>query len=286
MPRRWTARRVGPAGKALVALIGATGCLAAVAYAATGHAVRRQDLVNPAGPRRLIDPARHLGLAGREAVGGRRQSGRRGAMAAQLGPAAPLLTGHPARSSYSTSAAFRLSRPAAGERLICRLDRRHWRRCRARIRYRDLADGRHRFRVRAVDRRGRVSPATRFAWDVVAPAAFSIAAATAPEPLFPGAAPSQIPLRLTNPNRRAIWVTGVSVEVTASPPGCDAAANLALIPSSASAQAPLWIPAESTVQLPAPGVSAPAIQLRDLPVDQDACRGGGFTLAFHGSAHG
>ncbi len=62
--------------------------------------------------------------------------------------------------------------------------------------------------------------------------------------------------------------------------------NLALSGSSASSSAPLMIPARGWVSLPAPGVSAPAIRLLDLPINQDACKNAQFTLAFHGSAHG
>jgi hypothetical protein len=40
------------------------------------------------------------------------------------------------------------------------------------------------------------------------------------------------------------------------------------------------------VTLPAPGVSPPAIQLRDLPFNQDACQGARFPLAFSGEARG
>jgi hypothetical protein len=38
--------------------------------------------------------------------------------------------------------------------------------------------------------------------------------------------------------------------------------------------------------LPAVGVAAPTIQLRDLPVNQDACQSASFPLSFSGSARG
>jgi hypothetical protein len=284
-PRR-TAGSVGSVCKGLVVLIGATGCLAAAAYAAS-HAVRGQGLQDPAQARRLIDPERRRGVGALVALGRGPRGGRLGAMASGAAPPAPLLTRHPAKASLSTTAAFRLQSDGSGMRLVCRLDRGRWRPCGLVVAYQGLARGRHRFRVRALDRLGRSSRTTRFAWEIADPAEFSIApASSALAPLDPGAAPSEIPLLLTNPNRRAIYVTEVSVAVTESPPGCDAATNLSLIPAGASVDAPLRIPAHATVGLPAPGVSAPAIQLRDLPVDQDACKGASFALAFHGSARG
>jgi hypothetical protein len=74
--------------------------------------------------------------------------------------------------------------------------------------------------------------------------------------------------------------------VTGDPEGCDSADNLELTQSSASSSAPLRIPARGSVSLPAQGVSAPSIRLRELPVNQDACQRAHFPLAFSGEAHG
>jgi hypothetical protein len=78
----------------------------------------------------------------------------------------------------------------------------------------------------------------------------------------------------------------LQVRATADPAGCASAENLILTGSSASGAAPIKAPASGSVSLPARGVSAPSIQLRDLPVNQDACRRTQFPLAFFGAARG
>ena len=105
-------------------------------------------------------------------------------------------------------------------------------------------------------------------------------------PLYPGAAAMALPVRLENPNSIPIFVTSVSVAAAGGPESCPGATNLELIPSSASASRPVQVPAGGSVQLPAQGAEPPAIQLRDLPVNQDACQGVRFDLTYSGSAHG
>ena len=46
------------------------------------------------------------------------------------------------------------------------------------------------------------------------------------------------------------------------------------------------MPAGGSFRLPAQGVTTPSIQLRDLPVNQDACKNARFALEFTGSARG
>jgi hypothetical protein len=48
----------------------------------------------------------------------------------------------------------------------------------------------------------------------------------------------------------------------------------------------LAVPANGSASLPAAGVAAPTIALRDLPFNQDACQGARFPLAFSGRARG
>ena len=104
--------------------------------------------------------------------------------------------------------------------------------------------------------------------------------------LHPGAPPTALPLVIANPNSVPIFVTGLSVTVTADPVGCASAENLVLGQSGASSAAPIEIPAGGSVSVPSPGASAPTIQLRDLPVNQDACQNARFPLEFSGSARG
>jgi hypothetical protein len=250
-----------------VALIGATGCLAAVAYAASApHSPGAGARLRVAGsPRRAAPP-----VPRRRPVVPR-----------------PWITRHPAQTTISSSAHFRYVDSSAAVEFQCKLDGAAWKRCGIRVGYRGLAVGGHRFLVRAeVPGGGRSRPA-RFAWAQAQPADFSIAPdLSSLSALYPGAGPVPLPVVLTNPNSSPIRVTALRVAVTGDPAGCASAENLELLQSSASSAAPLTIPAGGSVRLPVPGASAPAIALRDLPVNQDACQGARFPLAFSGEAHG
>ncbi|HEV7483168.1 MAG TPA: hypothetical protein VGO13_08720 [Solirubrobacterales bacterium] len=256
--------------KALVALVSATGCLAAVAYAATApSAPDRGSAIQPAArsveARRLVPSPRTGGA----------------------GLARPRIVRHPAPATLSTRVSFRYASPQVDVDFACKLDDAGWKRCaRARVAYRGLAVGPHQFFVRAEAEGARSRPA-RFAWAQGQPQSFSIVAELSPlSRLYPGAPPIAVPLVLTNPNSAPIRVTSLKVSVTADPAACPSGANLELIQSSASERKPVKIPAGGTVRLPITGVSAPAIALRDLPVNQDACQGVSFPLAFSGEALG
>jgi hypothetical protein len=64
----------------------------------------------------------------------------------------------PTRITTSTRATFRHFSSEPGSRFRCRLDRRPFRACAARVTYRGLKNGRHVFRVYAVDRAGLADP--------------------------------------------------------------------------------------------------------------------------------
>ena len=140
--------------------------------------------------------------------------------------------------------------------------------------------------ARSVARAG-TAPRRSVRWTVLAAKRFSI------DPdlsglgaLYPGAPPLALPLTVANPNPAPILVTELRVSVAADPPGCAGAENLALTQSNVSSNAPLKVPANGSVRLPAGRVVAPTIQLRDLPVNQDACQRARFPLEFTGSARG
>jgi hypothetical protein len=173
-----------------------------------------------------------------------------------------------------------------------------------------LAPGRHTYRVRAKGRSGELSSPASYTWTIetqpspvtpspvtppVTPPAtppvetgtshsFSIST-PAVGPLYPGAPPLTLPLTLHNPSGGPIYVTSLTVAVTSNPAGCDSATNVGLLQSTASTATPVVIPANGSVTLPAQGVSAPAIGLVDLPVNQDACKNGTFSLSYTGGAH-
>jgi hypothetical protein len=199
----------------------------------------------------------------------------------------PAITEHPNRVATSTIARFGFSAGQRIQRFQCRLDGREWQACRAPVAYAKLAPGDHAFSVRALGRRGRHGPAARFRWRLLEPKDFSIVPQLAGlSPLYPGAPSVPLPLTIANPNPVPIRVTSLQVAATADPPGCTSAANLVLVHSSVSSARPLRIPAKGSASLPAPNASAPAIQLRDLPVNQDACQNALFPLAFSGKARG
>jgi hypothetical protein len=263
---RYQSRRA-TACKALVALIGATGCLAAVAYAASAP--------NRPGERGQAGAARPAPASGAES----RQAERR--------PPRPRIVRHPRTGTLSSKVSFRYTSRVPGPSFECRLDDSSWKPCAAGVSYRGLAPGPHVFLVRVESRDGGRSRPARFSWLRTQPKRFAIEAdLSALDKLYPGAPPVALPLLLENPNPAPILVTALRVSVSADPAGCASAANLELVPSNASPRLPLQIPAGGTTSLPAAGISPPAVALRNLPVNQDACQGAQFPLIFSGSAHG
>ncbi|HXS34466.1 MAG TPA: hypothetical protein VN758_11910 [Solirubrobacterales bacterium] len=199
----------------------------------------------------------------------------------------PKLTMHPNKLATSTSAKFGFSVRAGKPRFQCRLDSRSWNACQSPVAFSKLAIGSHSFSVRALGAREKHGNAARFRWRVLEPMDFLITPQLAGlGALYPGAPPQALPLTITNPNPVPILVTGLQVRATADPPGCGSAENLILTGSSASGAAPIRVPASGSVGLSAAGASAPTIQLRDLPVNQDACQRTQFPLAFSGTARG
>lgn len=199
----------------------------------------------------------------------------------------PTITLHPDKMATSTNAKFSFTTNRRIRGFQCRLDRRGWRACEAPVVLTNLAAGRHRFSVRALDRRGRRGPAARFRWRLLEPKDFSILPRLdGLGLLYPGAPPVALPVRIVNPNPVPIRITSLRVATVGDPEGCPSATNLELIHSSASNSAPLRVPAGGSLNLPAPGVSPPAIRLRDLPVNQDACQHARFPLGFSGTARG
>jgi hypothetical protein len=199
----------------------------------------------------------------------------------------PKITMHPDKPATSSTAKFAFSAPAGRLRFQCALDGRAWASCQTPVVFSKLTSGSHSFSVRSVGSRRRHSKIARFRWQVLEPKDFSIA----PQlgglgPLFPGAPPQPLPLTIANPNPVPIFVTSLRVRATGDPAGCASAENLLLAGSSVSNSAPVKVPASGSVSLPAPGASAPSIQLRDLPRNQDACQRTQFPLSFSGSARG
>ncbi len=166
------------------------------------------------------------------------------------------------------------------------------RRCKASTRVvgRQLKVGNHRFRVRAVTRSGRVSHAAVYRWTIFVPTPppvqglpFTITTTGTGEPLYPGGPPENVPLTIQNPNAEPLYVTSLAVSVSNSPPGCDGAQNLLIVQSSASETTPVVVPANGSATLPTQGVTAPTVQMLELPVNQDECEGAAFRFSYSGT---
>src|SRR4051794_14868453 len=270
MRLRWNAGRGAVATRVLVALVGVGGCLGAVAYASG----LPRDGARASGPEGAATAHRAAGPDGRRSP------------KVNLPPPRPRIGQHPEEVSTASTARFTFRAAGRGLRFQCRLDGGRWESCRGSATYSGLAVGGHSFSVRSRGRRGGRSGAATYRWLLVEPKPFSIELQQADlDDLYPGAAVA-LPVRLSNPNSVPIVVTAVRVGVSADPIGCESAANVELVPSSVSTAAPLTLPAGGSVSLPTGGISAPAIALRDLPVNQDPCQGAEFPLVFSGEAHG
>lgn len=199
----------------------------------------------------------------------------------------PKISMYPDKVSPSTSARFGFSAKGRKPRFQCRLDKRAWTACQSPLSITKLAIGSHKFSVRTAAKRGAHSKAASYGWSVLAPKDFSISPQLSNlGPLYPGAAAQQLPVTITNPNPVPILVTSLDVRATADPPGCTSGENLLLRGAGVSDSNPLTVPPNGSASLPAPGISAPTIFLRDLPVSQDACQRAQFPLAFSGKARG
>lgn len=304
--------------KALVALVAATACLGAVvAYAASRPAGGQSRL----GEKRAVQPptaaaGQSQGQPEGEATP---PSSRRERLLR------PQLLETPPQATAATEAQFRFrvpprrptspapaspGSPAAPEpaprRFECRVDHGDWDECNSPYRLAGLVPGSHRFAVRAFNREGRAGEIVDFSWEQTAaplaasekatqpstqpqeqpqPQKFSITALEQPENLLPGFAPRPIPVRISNPNPVAIEVTALSVAIGDAPADCGAE-NFALQPASASPAEPIPVPAEGSVDLPTATITAPTIQMLNLPVEQDACQEAAIPLVFSGEAQG
>jgi hypothetical protein len=241
---------------ALALLAGIAGCLGAVALAAAPH-----------------EPVRPPPNPERAAAGGSLPR--------------PTITRHPNKLAISTSARFSFTARGRGPHFKCKLDERGWSPCQAPVTFKRLAADTHGFSVRSIGPGGLRSRAARFQWRVLEPKDFSIVPQLAGlSALYPGSPPLPLPLAIANPNLVPIFVTSLKVTTTADPQGCTSAENLLLGQSNLSRSAPLRVPAGGSASVPAAAASAPTIQLRELPVNQDACQNAQFPLAFYGKARG
>lgn len=263
MSRRRNAVGRARAARAALALAAALTCLGAAAYAAN------RDKVPSGGAEAAPAP----------------QERPHGARSGQR-PSRPRITAHPEAVDTRATARFAFRARDASLRFQCRLDRGPWRACRSPHLVRGLAAAPHSFSVRAL--RGSLrGPAARFRWVKVDPRPLTVEPrSTGLGALYPGGPAQPIPVRIANPNAVPVAVTSLTVAASATAPGCPADPNLELSPAPLSSSAPLVLPAGGEVTLPTANVAAPAIALRELPFNQDACKGTSFVLRLAAEGRG
>ncbi len=205
-------------------------------------------------------------------------------------PPAPAITAKPDATTTSRSATFSFTDAEHGARLLCRRDAGRFGSCASPQSYSSLALGSHRFEVEAADAAGNVSSPTGYSWTVAKAVEtggkpFTVTG-NASGALAPGLSRT-LAITVVNPNSVPIEVSALTVTVAAgsSNSGCDGPTNLQLTQPNVSSANPLAIAANASVALPAGAVSAPVVLMRDLPVNQDACKNASFTFTYSGSAH-
>lgn len=208
-----------------------------------------------------------------------------------VAPPAPTLTTKPPDPTSTATNDFAWTSAESGVTSQCSVENGAWFACSSP--YRWVIDtsnsGQHQFAVRSSDAAGNTSPATayRFQYQKGLPTSgvpFQITGSVSPLAIGIW---QTIALKITNPNPVTIFVSALRVDVAAdsTPTGCAAAGNLELEQSNISTTTTLSVPANSSITLPAPGITAPRIRLRNLPtVNQDVCKNKSFVLSYSGTA--
>jgi hypothetical protein len=200
-------------------------------------------------------------------------------------PPAPTIQSGPEQETSEKSATFAFGDSEAGVSFLCAKDEAKFTPCTSPKTYETVSQGDHTFSVQARDAAGNVSAAAQYAWSVFTKT-FSIEGKLAGT-LAPGVS-QPLALTITNPNSKPIVVTGLQVTVApgSTKAGCDGPTNLQVTQSNASSSNTFTVPAKGgKATVPVGGVSAPQVLMKNLPTNQDACKGASFTFAYSGSAH-
>ncbi|MFI4990099.1 MAG: hypothetical protein ACHQHO_04185 [Solirubrobacterales bacterium] len=206
-------------------------------------------------------------------------------------PPVPTITAQPAASTTSREASFSFADVEHGVTLLCRRDGGRFDKCTSPLPYRSLSLGAHSFQVQARDAVGNTSASASYSWTIVKELPkeegkpFTVSG-NASGPLAPGMT-QPLAITLSNPNNVTITVTALTVTTApgSSKAGCDGPTNLALTQSNLSEAKALTIAAGGHATLPSGAISAPQVLMKDLPVNQDACKGASFNFTYSGSAH-
>lgn len=204
-----------------------------------------------------------------------------------VAPPRPNMTGRPGDPDPYDTATFVWSVSEAGVHFECKDDGGPWATCTSPHVRTNLTKGAHTFRVRTVDDAGNMSPTADWEWKVTQQSGLPFTVSGNLVGLLAPGLSGTLKLTVANPNSDPIFVTSLTVAVNANSTkaGCNGPANLQIQQSNASVATPLTIPAHGQVTLPAGGVTAPQVLMKNLPTNQDACKGATFTFAYGGSAH-
>jgi hypothetical protein len=202
-------------------------------------------------------------------------------------PTVPVITSGPGAITTASSATFHFTNSAAKVTFQCALDGGAFSACTNGSAYLGLAVGSHTFQVRAVSAAGVVGPAASYTW-TIAVGGFPISGSIT-QALYPGISPVPLDLVFTNPNNFSIQITSVTVTVSGATtkPSCDGRANLLVTRAFAAGPGVVVVPKNSTrslQELRIPQAQWPTVQMPNLPVKQDACKGATFTLTYTGTA--
>lgn len=201
-------------------------------------------------------------------------------------PPSVVITSYPSNPSTSPTAQFTFHANEPRVSFRCGLDGRPFATCASPIGYGDLSLASHTFDVVAIDAAGNAS-SSRYSWQVVSllPLNLSGDVTTSAGMLYPGLAPRDIPVTLSNPNGVTIYVTDIKANLKSTgAPGCNA--RWFTVTQASLPQSGIAVPPHGTVTLPAQGATAPTVRMIESGTNQDSCQGARLTLGYDGSAHG
>jgi hypothetical protein len=198
-------------------------------------------------------------------------------------PPVPTITSGPEAETASKTATFTFTDAEAGVTFLCARDERVYFTCTSPKAYEGNQPGEHTVTIEARDAAGNVSGVATYTWTVIR--GMTVEGNLAGQ-LAPGVS-RPLALTLTNPNSKAVYITSLTVTAgeQSTNPGCDAPTNLQITQSNVSESNPAKIPARGKLALPSGSVTAPQVLMKNLPVNQDACKGATFTFNYSDSGH-
>lgn len=207
-----------------------------------------------------------------------------------LPPPVPVLTQKPNDPAVGATQTFAWTDSEAGVTFECAGENGSFAACTSPYSYvvNTSNNGQHQFAVRAIDAAGNRSGAASYSFkvtkDTTTGVPFQITGSVAGLVLDVW---KPLAVHVTNPNNVPIYVTALTFTVAAdsTPSGCLSSTNVERQQSNISATQVLMVPAHASVDLPAQGVTAPQIRLKNLPTNQDVCKNKSFVLTYSGTAH-